>query len=720
MKSPVLYAKGQTIGSYEIVEPLKQTRFGQTYLGQRRNESKQVVIEVFQPPLSKELEGSFLAQARELMKLEHPHILPIRDTGIHDHEPFLVTNYEPYWTLRDIYPRGSRQPLAMSLPYLKQLASALHYAHKHGVVHGDLRPENILLDDKNTSLLTGFVIEAILQNRARHKDQLAEMTHKTGPALAQEKGQASPASDQYWLAVLTYELLCGTLPFESPHHEEDGSSLLRQKAPGISPRVERTLMKALEKDPERRFADVEAFVSTLEEAQTQSGTVAHKPPAPILASPPGEDVKAMIAQMPTQPAIPGNAPGKPALSPESRHLSSLPLPAQEEASSQQVLDQLTSEDTRPMESPPTRTQKPQRKEEVTMTRRSFATGLVGLAALGGAGGWYLLNQRLSTPLLQVNASHPATRTTIDKTNVLIFTGHLASVNAVAWSPDGKLIASASDDTTVQVFYVSSGQQAVLYSGHTEEVAAVDWSPSGLFIASGGQDATVQVWKAATGARSLTYREHASRVNGVSWSRNSRSVASGSEDKSVQVWNASSGDLEFNFLGYTAGVLCVGWQPDDSSVASGSWDGTLRDWAITQHGTYFAPGDQVFDYRGHGNSEVDALAWSPDGKLIASAGADQTVQISRGIDGAPALPSFTRHKSQTNTNSVLSVAWSPDGNSIASGDTNGNVYVWKVADQKVSFAYSGHKGAVNALAWSPDGKLIASASADNTVQVWQPT
>jgi WD40 repeat protein len=153
------------------------------------------------------------------------------------------------------------------------------------------------------------------------------------------------------------------------------------------------------------------------------------------------------------------------------------------------------------------------------------------------------------------------------------------------------------------------------------------------------------------------------------------------------------------------------------VASGSWDGTLRDWATARHGSHFAAGNQIFSYSGHGKSEVHALAWSPDGALIASAGADQTVQISNASDGSSNPPFFTGHKSQSNVNPVLSVAWSPDGKSIASGDANGKVYVWKAADRKTFFIYSGHKGAVNALAWSPDGKTIASASSDNTVHVW---
>ncbi len=233
---------------------------------------------------------------------------------------------------------------------------------------------------------------------------------------------------------------------------------------------------------------------------------------------------------------------------------SVPLSAKEE-SSQLIEDQLVSEDTIPQraledaasqEAFPAVARQPADKDSTTVTRRSFAAGLVGLAAVCGGGGWYLLEQRLSVPQAPttgLNNSQPATRTTIDHTNVLIFTGHLASVNAVSWSPDGK--------------------------------------------------------------------------------------------------------------------------------------------------------------------------------LIASAGADQTVQISHGSDGVSSPPPFTGPRNQSSVNPVLSVAWSPDGRSIASGDAAGNVYVWRVADRKTLFVYSGHKGAANALAWSPNGKLIASAGVDTTVQVWQP-
>lgn len=726
-KTKYVYIKGQLIGQYEVIDTLDQTRLAQTYLGQQSYHRTAVMIEVLQPPLLDELKEDFLAQARTLMKLQHPHILRLRDADVNNHNPFLVASYESYLTLRQVYLQGSIQPLAGLLPHLKQIASALQYAHNQRILHGDIRPENILLDKNNNILLRGFTIEAITQNRERLNYQEAGILREAAAYTAPEriKGKGGPASDQYSLAVLVYELLCGAVPFtgsliEVAHQQmHTPPPSPRQKAPNISPRVERALMKALEKDPGKRFTDIQSFISALEQEQNAlfRAATAQKPPTPPV-----------LPQVITPPASPSNAAGpvqaqafpgvapssRPPTPPASPQAPAIPLP--QSAPPAQLPPPGTPAPVK--DSPPA----PRRGDSTTMTRRAFTIGLVGLAAAGGAGGWYFLTQRLAKPAppsVGPGVPPPATRTTVNNRKVLIFTGHLAGVNALAWSPDGKLIASASNDTYVQIFDASSGRRKIIYSGHTEEVAAVGWSPNGKFIASGSQDTTVQVWNAATAAKILTYKGHTDRVNAVSWSQDSQLIASGSEDKTVQVWNAINAGLDFTFLGHTAGVLCVGWQPDDSSVASGSWDGTLRDWATVQHGNHFNAGEQIFNYGGHGKNEVNALTWSPDGNFIASAGADQTVQISNAIDGSPRPLFFTGHENRQHVNPVLSVAWSPDGSSIASGDTDGNVYVWTVAGRKTFFIYRGHKGGVNALAWSPDGKTIASASADSTVHVWQP-
>ena len=690
------FQKEQRVAHYQIVELLTPTRFGHIYLGEQRDQPNQVLIEGLLPPLVKELKQDFLKGAKALQHVEHPHILRVRDAGVQQDYPFIVTDYLPYRTFDQISVPPNIPPLMVFLPYLKQIASALKYAHRQHVVHGDIRPENILLSANNTILLRGFLLESVVQNRARQSYpgvEAAEYEAMLYAAPEQIQGNGGIASDQYALGVFIYQLLCGQTPFVGSPLEiafqkiHAPAPALGQKMPNLhSSGVERVVMKALEQEPAKRFPDVQALVDALEQEQAKPSLyLGAATPAPVAS---------------LRVTLPSGLAEKPLeqVRKKSKKKAPAPLP--------------------PPRKPPAR-----RSTGASVSRRVFALGLVGFAALGGAGGWYLLKQRFADaapPVVSANTGPSATQTIINHQQGLIFTGHLASVNALAWSPDGKFIASASDDTFVQVFDAATGTRRLIYRGHTEEVAAVAWSPTGQLIASGGQDRTVQIWNAASGGAPVyTYTGHADRVNSVSWAAKGQVLCSGSDDKSVQVWQSGNGHRIFTFLGHTAGVLCVGWQPNQSSVASGSWDGTLRDWATVQHGNHFHSGDQIFNYRGHGANEVYALAWSPNSTFIASAGADQTVQISHGGDGTPAPPFFTDHRRQDHINRVFAVSWSPDGTSIASGDEDGNVYVWKAADRKTFFRYTGHQGAVNALAWSPDGKFIASGSADTTVQVWQP-
>jgi len=187
-----------------------------------------------------------------------------------------------YPTLKRAFLQGSIQPLAGLLPHLKQIAAALQYAHHQQVLHGDIRPENVLLDGNNNVLLRGFTFEAVMQNRARLNYQLAGIMPEAIAYSAPEqiRGKAEPASDQYSLAILIYELLCGAVPFTGSSIEVANQQmhalppLLRQRVPAISAKVEGTILKALEKDSGRRFSDIQTFINTLEQEQIAQFEVA--------------------------------------------------------------------------------------------------------------------------------------------------------------------------------------------------------------------------------------------------------------------------------------------------------------------------------------------------------------------------------------------------------------------------------------------------------------
>src|SRR5947209_3918552 len=158
--------------------------------------------------------------------------------------------------------------------------------------------------------------------------------------------------------------------------------------------------------------------------------------------------------------------------------------------------------------------------------------LVLLAACSfSAGTSHVAPSKKSSPLMPASASIPL------GTTFYIYRGHSSSVFGVAWSPDGKRIASASLDGTVQVWDDTTGNHALIYRGHAGPVFSAAWSPNGKQIASGGYDKTVQIWDASTGKHVLTYRGHAALVNGVSWSLDGKRIASASDDGTVQIWDA---------------------------------------------------------------------------------------------------------------------------------------------------------------------------------------
>ena len=700
---------GQQLGNYRLIGLLEQGKFSGSYLGEHTSSKQQAVVNVLQPMLADDLAQSFFQQTYSLNQLIHPHILPIREAGrTEDHLPFLVFDSVSHITLRQLYPKASAQPLTRIFPHAQQIASALQYAHNHGILHQCIHPGNILQTTQNEILVCDFTIDALVQNKQRHSPgQVIDNIAYAAPE--QIRGKACPASDQYSLAIALYEWLSGDLPFHgSPveimrRHAHVPPPSLRQKAPIISPAIEEIIFMALAKDPTKRFASISAFINALEQAQKPGN--APRPAKPILPPAqlniPPRGVPAMTSFTPQQ--LP---PASPVVQ-QQVQAQYTPIPAPLPV--QNVLPvQAVASKSKPMV-------RPKVKQEMTMTRRAFAMGFTALALAGGAGGWLALSRQLSHTTPGTNVSTDANNVigTPDTKGdrILIYRAHPARVTSVAWSPDGKLIASASDDKLVTICNSTTGVTLHTYRGHSAEVYTVAWSPDGKYIASAGADKTVQIWNATTGNHLLTYNGHSGAVNSVSWSSDSTQLASGSDDKTVQVWSASTGSLIILYSGHTAGVLSVAWSPDNTLIASGAWDNTLQ--AFTTIATEaFAVGDTVFSYSGH-SAEVYAVAWSPDGGSIASASGDKTVQISNGVDGK------TRRTYKGHSNIVLALAWSPDGKHIASAGADTTVQIWSAANGQKAFTYHGHSNSVFATAWSPDSKRVASASSDNTMQMWQP-
>jgi serine/threonine protein kinase len=262
---------GQYIGGCRVLRLIGQGNSSEVYLGEHPGLNHPVAVKLLHAWTGEREVQRFLTQAAMLSKLDHPHIIHIYDFGLTDDDvPYLVVSYAPYGTLRQRYPRGTRLPFGEVVNYVLQIADALQYVHEHQLVHRDVKPQNMLLGARNEIILNDFGTATVSYSLVPNAVDFEGTVLYAAPE--QLEGRSLRSSDQYALAVMTHELLSGSWPFMGSFDEVARKHLfeqpptLREKGIDVPLLADEVLLRALSKEPSRRFACIQDFASALQEA----------------------------------------------------------------------------------------------------------------------------------------------------------------------------------------------------------------------------------------------------------------------------------------------------------------------------------------------------------------------------------------------------------------------------------------------------------------------
>jgi WD40 repeat protein len=285
----------------------------------------------------------------------------------------------------------------------------------------------------------------------------------------------------------------------------------------------------------------------------------------------------------------------------------------------------------------------------------------------------------------------------------VFAGTSGGILSVAFSPDGKILATGDSNGEICLRQVSDGKQLFTRREHANWIVSLAFHPDGRTLASSSTDCTIKLWDTATGQCLQTLQEHENEVWSVAFSPDGNTLASGSDDCTIKLWLTETGECLETLGRNTNHVLAVAFSPDGKTLASGGADNNIGLWDLNTRQRF-----KIFSGHSH---PIRAIAFSPDGEFLASSSEDYTVRLWE-VSTGQCLKTFQGH-----TNQVFAVAFHSQGNLLVSGSHDRTVKLWNVSTGQCLKTFQGHSSWIFSVAFHPQDNLLMSGSYDQTVKLW---
>ncbi|MEW4529371.1 protein kinase [Maioricimonas sp. JC845] len=725
---------GSLLDDYELLERIARGGMGIIYRARQRSLNRIVAVKVIADAefANESAIERFQSEAQAAARLKHRNIVAIHETGEQEGVHYFSMDYVPGGSLAKVLAQGPLAP-TVAARYIQKICDAIAYAHRQGIVHRDIKPSNVLIDAESQPLVSDFGL-------AREIGEMSELT-RTGEILgtptymAPEQTMLSrtppgPEADIYSIGALLYATLTGSAPFEaaSPfdvlmqvRHLDPVRPSVRR--PGIPADLETICLKCLEKSPDRRYRtvqdlslDIERYLEGRPILARRAGVIERTwrwcRRKPLLAG--ITATLAFVVILFTVGAIQYGL----ALQGFNAKLSA----ANEELGRNNMrLHAAITAESRAR-------QRAQESEQ--RVRKLLYVADMRLASQAWEDQDILQLRELlhrncpepGNPDLRGIEWHLLDRLTTHPHTTL--TGHLGHVYWCQFSPDGRLLASVGMDGTLRIYDAESLAEIAVVETGQGEVNHVTFAPDGSHCVTAGDDGRLCFWSLPDGAFLKDIDAHPGRIAYQSaYSPDGQILASCGQDPIVHLWNPVTGE-SLGDLGPEAdasdarsarSIDAIAFSPDGRFLATAGSYAVV--WDLVSHQRL---------YRQPVRSRVTSVAFSPDSRWLSAGTLDNRAYLIN-VDDAGYRAAESQHY-----DAVQSVAFAPSGQFAADADRAGNVRLWRmdlldVTNRDIraprdrpdlrAFSWPAHSGRVWSVSFSPDGSRVATAGADGTVCVW---